>query len=229
MFAQMAFRRALLFVSIGFGGMFAAPQTASADVIFTINSVITGSAPVGPTPWMTAQFSNAGANTVTMTLSNLLPVGPQFVTDFFFNVDPAIAAMTVSNTGGQAPDTIFPYSQGAYGNPAFGNDYDVRLDFENANNPNRFTGGETSVYTLTGVGLTENSFTFTTPSNAGPQYMSAHVQGIPQGVGSGRIGPNPNDPFGGGFGDPVPEPTTLIVFGALGGLGLLSRRLRKTS
>ncbi len=188
MFVAHNFRRALGLGLLSCFALLAAPQTSSAAVIFSVGNVITGDTPDGSPPWMTVTFADSGANQVTMTIQNNFAAGSQFISNFFFNVDPAIAAMSITNQSGQAPETIHPYSQGAYGNPAFGNQYDVQFSFETANNPNRFIGGESSVFLLSGVGLDENSFSFTTPSNnGGPQYMAAHLQGI-SGGGSSWIG-----------------------------------------
>jgi len=230
MFVAQHCRRLLALGVLGWVWLLAAPQNASAAIIFDMDTVITGSTPSGTPPWLKVTFANAGTNQVTMTIQNLLQNSSEFAADFYFNVDPAITGLTITHTGGQAPQSISAYSQGAYGNPSFGNDYDVRIDFVTANNTNRFTAGETSVYLLTATGLTENSFSFTTPSNNGPQYVASHIQGIAGGL-SGRIGTTGlnggTGGNGGPDGTPVPEPATLAVFGLMAGAGAIGYRLRR--
>ncbi len=96
--------------------------------------------------------------------------------------------------------------------PGPGGDFDIRFSFENANNADRFTGGETSVYTITAAGITAESFDFLSQNEANAFLSVITVQGIPQaggGTTSGEVA---------GF-RAIPEPSSFVLAG-LGVVGL---------
>lgn len=192
---------------------------ASADLVFDVGQVFSGDAPAGSAPWLRATFKTTGVNTVSLTLKNLLQDAGEFVSEWYFNVDPAISAASLSflHVSGDVADSIDK------GTDAFKADgdglFDIRFNFKIAPPANRFKGGETIVYTITGTGLTENSFNFLSKPDGGhgPFKTAAHVQGIAGGK-SGWIAAT----------DPIPEPAfyQMAALLGLGGLGAL--RLRKS-
>jgi hypothetical protein len=87
--------------------------------------------------------------------------------------------------------------------------FSVDFEYPTAASQARLAGGTSSVYDLTGQGITENSFAaLSTPDHfsIGTFFAAAHVQGIPGGL-SGSTGA-------------IPEPSS-ITLGALGMIGLL--------
>src|SRR5437870_2182321 len=78
-------------------GIFLFNSRASAAVIPAVPSItynfdhtLTGVAPAGPTPWLTATFSDSGANSVQLTLSAPGLTGNEFVGQWYFNLNPLL-------------------------------------------------------------------------------------------------------------------------------------------
>ncbi len=156
-----------------------APQAEAADVIYNFANVFSGGTPSGPAPWLTADFSDAGANTVLLTITANL-TGGQFATETDFNVDPAkIAGLSyIQSTGVLA--TLFAPSEDAYKADGDGK-YDIEIDFPTSGT--RFTGSDVATFTFTGSGITAGSFDFLSSPDGGPGpfHAAAHIQGIPGG------------------------------------------------
>ena len=178
-------------------------------------------APIGIPPWLTATFDDQDTpGSVIMTLIATNLTGGEFVSGWYFNLDPVLAPM-------DATDLIFstPVITGSFTTPsistgidAFKADgdgkYDILLNFDTSGSiSTRFTSGDAISYTITGISsLTADSFnTLSQPAGGhGPFPMAAHVQGIgPDGALSGWV--------------TAPEPAT-VSFLALGSLLLLRRR-----
>ena len=99
--------------------------------------------------------------------------------------------------------------------------FSIDFEYPTANAPHkppRFTGGTTSVYEITGQGITASSFDAlsTLDKHAFGTYLAAaDVQGIPSGNGSGSIGTK------GVTITTAPEPAT-ITMGLMGLLAALA-------
>ncbi|MCJ7543961.1 MAG: PEP-CTERM sorting domain-containing protein [Phycisphaerae bacterium] len=177
-----------------------------------------GVPPVGPTPWLTAQFDDhdtPGSVTLTLTGTNLS--GTEFLRSGYFNLDPALnpgnlTFSTPTQTGMFDTPTI------SLGSNAFKADgdgfFDILLEFSTSDGPEkRFTSGDSVSYAVGGIaGLTASAFNFiSAPDGAGRGLYptAAHVQntGV-EGTGSAWV--------------TVPEPGTLSLL-ALGGLALIRR------
>jgi hypothetical protein len=179
--------------------------SSKAIVILDFNTVITGDLPSGSAPWGTLKIEDNGVNRVMLTLTHNMTSTPgQFFgrLEMFMSPHPAdLAAVT----------PLDPHVEGisfGTGNDA-GYQYNVKFDFVNSNAGGlRIVPGIVAVMEITGTGINENSFV-TMP---GPTSIHGllHLQGIPGG-GSAKLG------------DVVPEPATMMVFGA-GLLALLARR-----
>lgn len=207
-------------------GVFSYP--AHSDVTFNYNTVFSGDTPQGTSPWLTATFADTGTNEVTLTLnvSNLVP--DEFVSDFDFNLDPNMQAMNLSfnNTSGVVASSMNLTTNGS---KADGDGlYDVEFLFPTSSGDRLGAGataaGSTSVYTITGSGLSASSFNFLScqkpdcqaAGDLGPFYAAAHIQGIP-GADSGWVAPVAA----------IPEPADAAMLAAgLALMAFLARRRR---
>ncbi len=206
-------RAALLAIIVALG---LAP-TASATVTIDLGTVYTGATPSGTPPWISLAFTDAGADTVTLTISSLLEDSSEFITRIWFNylTEASLAGLSISNTGGIAPSSI------AWGNDLFTASgaglFDVEIQFPPAGppaNPARFNEADTSVYTITGTGVDETDFNFYSDGSGGNagngvQKAAAHVQGIDVSPNSGHLGT-----------EIIPEPASLAVWGCLAMIGV---------
>lgn len=202
---------------------------AHSDITFNYNTVFSGDTPQGTSPWLTATFADTGTDqvTLTMTASNLVP--DEFVSDFDFNLDPTMQAMnlTYTNAGGVVASSMNTTTNGS---KAAGDGlYDIEFLFPTASGDRLGVGetaaGSTSVYTITGTGLSASSFNFLScqqsdgcqsAGNLGPFYAAAHIQAIP-GADSGWVAPVAA----------IPEPADAAMLAAgLALMAFLARRRR---
>lgn len=181
---------------LAIAGLAAATSAASASTL-TLNfdtNYSNSTTPSGTSPWLQAVFETTAPNTVRLTLRSFLQASSEFVTGWYFNIDPAISPsnVAVSQVSGPIPGNI-ARGTNAYGaGPAHG--FDLLIAFRPANNSNRFnTATSPAIFTLTGNGLTAESFNFLNQgSNPAHRYLgAAHVQGISRGDGSTWLAPTP--------------------------------------
>ena len=201
----------------------------AATITFDLDTVISGTAPVGATPWMTATLDDSfgGSDTVRLTLSttNLTGgSGGESLALFFLNFDPILAPTQLSFTvfdesGALEADTTISTGVNAFMADGDG-EYDIQFDFPPppGQGDARFTGGETVAYDMTyGLGdIDVSSFNFLSEEGGGQGnfLVAGHVQRI-NGESSGWIG------------TPIPEPETGILLGlGLFGLAALGGRSR---
>jgi hypothetical protein len=179
---------------------------------FQLNTEFSGGqAPAGPPPWLTATFTQNGANNVLMSLSASGLSGSENASVWDFNVTPSfVGSLAFSQTSKTGTFTDPTISQGEDAFMADGDGkYDIQLAFAVGGNASTvFGAGESVTYDITATGLTANDFNqLSTPAGGhGPFFTAAHVQNT-TGAGSG----------GSGWIAPVPEPSaTLLV--PLGGI-----------
>jgi hypothetical protein len=181
-----------------------------------------GIPPAGITPWIVAIFDDHGSTgMVTLTLSTPHLTGPEFVSQWDFNLDPALDPANLSFST--------PIKTGSFDTPTIGQqadffkaDGDGKYDFEflfatSGDVNNRFTLGDSISYDISMAGITANSFNFLSlPAGGhGPYLMAAHVQNTPNGGG------------GSGWVTQVPEPSALMLLGmGVAGLWFYARRQR---
>ena len=190
-----------------------------------------GANPAGfPAIFPTIEITAVDADTVDVLITSNLS-GVEFLDEVLLNYGGA-NALTASFVSGQdATEGVF------FGSNAFKADgagyFDIKFDYAASNaDPNRFTAGETSRFTLSVASglLDPTDFNFLSTTSAKGSFVgAAHVQGIaPNGSLSGWVGgdgdgptPPPPDP------DPtVPEPTAVWMLG-LGLLGLVGYKRRQ--
>src|SRR5215471_5871981 len=134
---RLSLGAAILFVAMAQAGI------ANAAT-YTLNTVFNGSTPTSTPPWLTANFSQDGANTVKLTLTSSLNVSSEFMTEIGFNVNSTITPSSLGilqNPGSPVASAILAGAQNAEnltGGGAAGFGFDVLIDFTSANNVNRF-------------------------------------------------------------------------------------------
>ena len=177
--------------------------------------------PAGASPWLRAVFDDGGSpGSVTMKLSTPNLTAVEFVSKWYFNLDPlldptALIFSAPTKTGSFTDPTI-NLAVDAFKADGDGK-YDIKLEFDVSDGfPTRFGVGDAVAYTITGIPtLTASSFNhLSLPAGGhGPFPTAAHVQGIgPSGANSGWV--------------TVPEPATMSLLGIGGALGLIRRRRR---
>ena len=177
-----------------------------------------GAPPAGSAPWLTAELTQSGDD-VVLKLTNKLQAAGEFFSDIVFNfsnADVSVGDLVFTYNSGQAFESLDKSGSINGWGPA--GKFDLALEYENANNANRFTMGEMSVYTISDVNgdaLNPMDFLFLSDGNQA-KYTAAHVQGLTGGD-SARIA-----------GDPA---TIIPLPGAAGlagvGLGILAIRRRR--
>ena len=201
-------------------------QASAASVTFNYTESFGSVPPDGPAPYATATFDDGGtAGSVTLTMTVAGTVDGADVTAMFFNLDPTLdpTLLTFNRDGGTGPAAattniltgVDAYRAGGDGY------YDIVFDFPPppGNDAAKFNAGEDLVYTITGTGITADSFNFfATPGpgegNPGPYLSVARFQSTgPDQEGSDWVGAVP-----------VPAAVWLFGSGLLGLVGVARRR-----
>jgi hypothetical protein len=180
-----------------------APQDSQA-LQFTLNTEFSGSGATA-TGYPTVTILDSGANQVTLTIQNNFTTSTEFASEVSINslVDSSI--LTLAYVSGDQATSIIqtPDCCKADGDGFF----DIQLNYA-TNSGSTFTNHDSSVYTITGAGLSAASFNTTslTGGGNGVWHAAAHLQGL---------GPNATNSgwFGDGPGTTVPEPSSLLLLG----------------
>ena len=166
-----------------------------------------GTSPAGPAPWLRAAFDDDGdTGSVTLTMEDLNLTGTEFVSEWYFNLDPAL-----DPTG-----LIINFSAGQSGAVSTGTDsfkadgdglYDILFSFPTSGD--RFGADQSSTWIFTLDRLTANSFNFLslTGGGHGPYPTAAHVQDV-------------DGSYGGWITTPIPGAVWLFGAGLLGLIGV---------
>ena len=185
-----------------------------AGVDFYLNTEYSGGTPPdGPGPWLHAQFTDVSGG-VDLTLTSLLTGSTEFVTEWAFNLDPALdpTHLSFAFVSG-SPSATATSAADFYAADGDGH-FDVLFTFATAPPSSRFNDGDAVTYKITSPdAVTAGSFDFPSQPRGGhgPYTTAAHVQGTGGGGFSGWV--------------TVPEPTTLSLLLAAG-IALAATRRR---
>jgi len=209
---------------------------ASSGSMLTVGSDIEFSnaqAPASATkPWIQMTIADVSPGVVQFVLSAPHLTGSENISEFDFNVDPALSAdlghLTFSSlikAGSFDTPTI---SEGENAFKADGDGYyDLKLSFTTGGNTSKtFTNGDTLQYTITGTGISASSFdflSFTTGGDSGPFTTAAHIQNT-TGAGDGGSGWVADSTGGSIHLVDVPEPSSVVI-ALLGVVGLFALRV----
>jgi hypothetical protein len=210
--------------------------SAHADILLSFSNAgaFSGNAPAGPgtNVYATASFVDTGANTVRLTMSVLngvgLPAGT-FVNDWYFNlIGGNSAGLTYTLVPGSTPyDTLDTTATvDCCKADGTGGDFDLAFHFNTGAPGNELAAGNTSIYDISGTGLSAALFDALSQNvdGGGLGFTGAvHVQGYGDSV---WLGTNPcRENCGGTPPQETPEPGTLAILGTgLIGLAYLRRR-----
>lgn len=179
-------------VAVSMGGLL---PLSAATVTYNFGDVSAGTAPAGTAPWLQAVFTDAAmpANTVQLTLSAGNLVGTEFVSNWYFNLNPALDPTALSFSLSGSNPSVQTGKNAFKAGPT--GKYDLLLGFSTANDGSRFGSGDSLTITITGNGiggLTASDFDFlcTAAGGGGPYTAAAHIQSIDPGGKSGWINPS---------------------------------------
>src|SRR5260221_8298852 len=163
----------------------AAAAPAASSIIYNFDHTLTGVAPAGPTPWLSATFSASGADSVQLTLSASGLTGNEFVGQWYFNLNPSLnpaslAFAEIGSSGAFAAPNVLTGANAF--KPDWDGKYDIMVNFgTSGDNASRFSGGDSITFSITGIaGLTPSDFLFANTPSAGHETLlaAANIQTV---------------------------------------------------
>jgi hypothetical protein len=176
-------KKSLSSCAIGAALAMVATGSMAGTLTYDFSDSFAGSPPGAVPPWLEASFTDKGmpANTVQLTLSAVNLSSSEFVSCWYFNLNPSLdaSALNISSSS----------SIGSFGAPSVqtGTDtfkaagsgkYDILFTFGGAGDSSAGFGADDSVtFTITGIpGLNASDFGFlSTSGDNGPYASAAHI------------------------------------------------------
>ena len=202
-----------------------AVNSSAGSVLYQFEPISTGPFPGGQTPQVTAAFQDISPGKVLLTISTANLINGEFLSDLYFNFDPAdnVNQLHFTRCYGPAAPVLAKVSIGenSFKVGGYGN-YDIHLAFSKAS-VGKFSGGDIVTYQITEPRLDALDFAFmaSVGCGPGPYYALACVQqlcGNTQWLGSSTVQPQP-----------VPEPASTSFLALAAGAGCVCLRRRRTN
>jgi len=195
--------------------------------VFNYGTVETGGTPGGAAPWLRATFTQFNGTTVDLLLEAVNLTSTEFVSDWWFNVNPTIlpSSLVFAFQSGTAGEWNSRTAAGQNGITNAGGEFDFNLGWPTSGTGGgvlRFTDDETALIRITlAAGLLESDFNTTSggSGDAANVLALAHIQGITGTPDSSKVSPTVN-------GVSVPEPGSLALVGIAALAAALLRRRR---
>ena len=233
-------RKTILLIIL-LAGLIAVAAPVEASLTFNYDTEYSGgSAPASQTtPWLSAEFSNAKKeNIVMLTLTAEHLTSSEFVSQWYFNLDPLFGDLIPSTSkpgsikieyvgGTEYPSTKIDKNEFKAGNNGY---FDIRISFS-TDSKKHFGEGDTATFKITfdpgssDLTLDADSFSFVSEGKGktgGGLYTAAHVQGI-DGKYSGWVSGDPTSSLVPAM-VPIPGAVWLLGSGLLGLLGFRRRQ-----
>ncbi len=158
-------------------------HSSASTVTYDYGQVSGGSTPAGSPPWAQAVFTDAGANTVQLTLTAGNLGAGAFVSCWYFNLNPSMDPTTLNfsvsgSTGTFTGPNIMTGANGFKAGPD--GKFDILFGFATTGGDSALFGsGDSLTYTISGIsGLTADDFNqlSTSAGGSGAYASAAHVQ-----------------------------------------------------
>jgi hypothetical protein len=188
---------------------------AKADLMYDLKYVFNGATNLSGSDWMTANFQTVTPGVVKLTLTSNLADPNYYIQDVAFNVAPTVTpgslGFHVDSASGTAISNILNTTQNTeflVGSGNKGRGFDVLLTFPTASK-NRFNGSDSVVMTITGQGITAESFNYL--NTAGAANVGAHIALGTSSSAISNVNPVPT---------PIPPAAWLFASGLIGLVGV---------
>ncbi|MGB7769449.1 MAG: hypothetical protein WBN22_11430 [Verrucomicrobiia bacterium] len=192
-----------------------AVNSDASSIIYQFEPISPVRFPGGQTPQIQATFQDESPGTVLLTITSPDLGCGEFLSDLYFNFDPAdnVKRLCFAGWDGACGQAFATISTGANAFKADGGYYDVHFDFSRMDN-GKGAGDDSIAYLITGRGLDAFDFAFVDSTgncaNAyGTYYALARIKGI-----CGK-----DEWLGCRSVQPVPEPSPLGLLASATGLG----------
>ena len=196
---------------LALGILLIAAYSARADFTVGLNQTFKGNSPSGSSPWLSATFEQIDADTVRLTMISDLSSSSEFVSKWFFNLNPALNAAQLRFTEvslgnvGKAP--TIQSSNDAFNGLGKSGDFDILFKFKTSDRKDggdRFREGSEIIYdvSLVGGGLRADDFNYSSPGGklSEPGTSVARIRGT---------GPDGNQD--GDVVDAAPAPAGIVL------------------